>query len=77
MVEEGVRFIVTTNDGVYITPLVTEDENSNGVMILDMSDICEPTKLLIKKESIESIVQEVYTQKDVTETIFSKIEVTV
>lgn len=66
MVESGVRFVVTTEDCVYITPTVTRDLNQGTITILDMSDLGGPAKRVIDLGLVESIVRENYTQEDVT-----------
>lgn len=74
MIEEGIRFIVTTNDGVYITPKVIKNNEFDGVTILDMSDLSEPTKVVLPTDSILSIVEESYSQREVLESILSEKE---
>lgn len=66
MVESGVRYVVTTIDGVYITPGISMSEDNSSIKVLDVSDMASLRSTTLPITSILSVVKETYSQEDLT-----------
>lgn len=70
MVKIGNRYIVTTTNGVYATPVFNVDEEHDEVTIVD-SELGELSTKTISIGSIVRVLKEEYTQTDITDSFLN------